>query len=89
MHYVYILQSKKDGSFYTGSTDNLSERLQEHNRGQCKYTSTKCPWSIHWYCVFQNKKKAIEFEKYLKSGSGIAFRNTHLLNPIPLAEPTT
>jgi hypothetical protein len=29
--------------------------------------------------AFQDKYKAFEFEKYLKSGSGIAFRNRHLI----------
>ncbi len=80
MHIVYIIQSLKDKSFYTGRTDKiLDDRLKEHNFGFSKYSSTKKPFKKVWYCVFDDKKKAIKFEKYLKSGSGIAFRNKRLI----------
>ena len=73
MYYVYILQSKKDNTYYTGVTSDLKERLKYHNSGNQKYTRSKTPYEIKWFCVFSNKKKALDFEKYLKSGSGIAF----------------
>ncbi len=28
---------------------------------------------MEWYCAFKTEKQAIAFEKYLKTGSGIAF----------------
>lgn len=31
MYYVYIFQSQKDKSFYTGFTENLKERIKDHN----------------------------------------------------------
>lgn len=37
--YVYILQSGKDGKFYTGYTKNLKLRFEQHQSGQV--TSTK------------------------------------------------
>jgi len=79
MYYVYILQSKKDGSCYTGVTENLKERIRYHNTGNQKYTKSKKPYILKWYCIFPNKKKALEFEKYLKSGSGIAFSKKRFL----------
>ena len=79
MYIVYIIQSLKDSSYYTGWTTNLEKRLKEHNLGLSKYSSTKKPFKLVWYCVFKDKKKAIKFEKYLKSGSGIAFRNKRLI----------
>ncbi len=79
MHYVYILESKKDDSRYTGSTDNLKNRFTQHNQHNSRYTSTKAPYRLIWYCAFLNKKKALAFEKYLKSSSGFAFRNKHLI----------
>jgi putative endonuclease len=79
---VYILQSQKDKSYYTGITSNLNERIKTHNLGQTKYTSNKIPYKLVWHCVFNNKKSALDFEKYLKSGSGIAFRNKRLINKI-------
>jgi len=79
MYYVYILRSKKDGSRYIGVTVDLKRRLLEHNSGSSKYSKTKRPYILKWYCVFINKQKAYRFEKYLKSSSGYAFTNKHLL----------
>jgi predicted GIY-YIG superfamily endonuclease len=79
MYFVYILRSKKDGSYYAGVTENLKIRLQEHNRGGAVYSSTKAPFVFAWFCAFPSKQQAYDFERYLKSHSGIAFRNKHLL----------
>ncbi len=79
MHYTYILQSLKDGSHYVGSTHDLKSRVIKHNNGEVTYTSKKKPWKIIWYCAFPTKKQAIEFEMYLKQGSGFAFARKHLL----------
>ncbi|HDQ23198.1 MAG TPA: GIY-YIG nuclease family protein [Candidatus Uhrbacteria bacterium] len=79
MHIIYIIQSLKDLSYYTGRTTNLTKRIKDHNLGLSKYSSTKKPFKLIWYCVFNDKKKAIKFEKYLKSGSGIVFRNKRLI----------
>lgn len=73
MYYTYIIQSEKDLSYYVGSTSDLIKRLEDHNRGQTKYTSSKTPFKIVWYCAFSQKKKSLDFEKYLKHGSGFAF----------------
>lgn len=79
MYYVYIIQSLKDKSYYTGVTAGPEKRLVEHNSDHNTYSSSKKPFVMVWHCVFQNKQKAYDFEKYLKSGSGFAFRNKHLL----------
>jgi predicted GIY-YIG superfamily endonuclease len=79
MYFVYILRSKKDNSYYTGVTENLKTRVQEHNRGSAEYSSSKTPFGIAWFCAFSDKQHAYTFESYLKSHSGIAFRNKHLL----------
>jgi predicted GIY-YIG superfamily endonuclease len=79
MYYVYILQSIKDGSYYTGLTKNLKYRVNQHNYHHSAYTSTKAPYKLVWYGVFANKNKGLAFEKYLKSSSGFAFRNKHLI----------
>ncbi len=79
MYYVYIFQSEKDKSYYTGVTTNLIKRLSEHNSGSSKYSSAHKPFIYIWSCIFREKDKAYCFEKYLKTGSGIAFRNKHLI----------
>jgi predicted GIY-YIG superfamily endonuclease len=79
MYYVYILQSLKDKSYYTGLTTDVDTRLKQHNNGSVEYTSTKRPFELIWYCCFENKMKALQFEKYLKSGSGFAFARRRLV----------
>ena len=76
--YVYILHCN-DNSFYTGCTDNLERRLDQHNKGYVKSTEMRLPVFIITQITFTNKYTAYNFEKYLKSGSGIAFRNKRLL----------
>ena len=78
MQYVYILKCN-DGTFYTGCTKNLKNRLSEHHAGKVKYTKDKLPFTLSWSCCFTDKTMAFQFEKYLKSGSGIAFRNKRLV----------
>ncbi len=81
MFYVYILLSLLDGSRYRGFTTlHPEERLLVHNRGNVSSTRLKCPWKIVWYGAFASKQKAIDFERYLKSGSGHAFANTRFLD---------
>jgi putative endonuclease len=75
---VYILLCN-DGSYYTGCTNNLEERLIRHQNGYVDSTKNKLPVKLVSSCAFIDKTKAFEFEKYLKTGSGIAFRNKHLI----------
>ena len=75
---VYILLCN-DGKYYTGCTSNLEERLTRHQKGYVDSTKNNLPVNLTFYCAFTHKSKAFEFEKYLKSGSGIAFRNKHLV----------
>jgi predicted GIY-YIG superfamily endonuclease len=77
MYYVYSLKCK-DG-FYVGCTDDLRARLERHQRGYVKATSSRLPVKLEFYIAIQNRNKAFEFEKYLKSGSGRAFLNKHLV----------
>jgi putative endonuclease len=79
MYKVYILKSLKDGSFYTGVTTNLTQRIQAHNSGKSKFSSSKSPYKLVWYCAFSNQNQAMKFEKYLKQGSGFAFARKHLV----------
>ena len=78
MWFVYIVKCS-DNTFYTGCTNNLEDRILRHNKGQVQYTKDKSPIELITYIAFSDKYKAYEFEKYLKSGSGIAFRNKRLV----------
>ena len=71
MHVVYILKCKR-GRYYTGCTSNLEERIKQHSKGVVHYTKDKLPVELVCYIAFSDRTKAFQFEKYLKSGSGIA-----------------
>ena len=76
-YFVYILKCN-DGGFYTGCTENLEERIERHTKGHVPATKSRLPIELISYIAFQDKYKAFEFEKYLKSGSGRAFMTKHL-----------
>ncbi|MDD5505103.1 MAG: GIY-YIG nuclease family protein [Candidatus Omnitrophica bacterium] len=74
MHIVYILISKKyPDRIYIGFTKDISRRVDEHNADKSSYSRKYGPWELVTYITFSQKKKASEFERYLKSGSGFAF----------------
>jgi len=73
-YYVYILQSTPyPARFYTGFSEDWKQRLKEHNAGKIKHTSKFKPWRIKTVVSFSDKESAVNFEHYLKSGSGRAF----------------
>ena len=77
-HYVYILVSEADPSrHYTGTTDDLNDRLAAHNSGKVHHTSKHRPWRISTAIAFRSAKRAAAFETYLKSHSGRAFARRH------------
>jgi len=77
-YYVYMLQSMTTPDrFYVGMTENLEERLKEHNAGVVPHSSKHCPWQVETAVAFRSKVKAIAFEKYLKSHSGRAYAKKH------------
>lgn len=78
MYYVYILRLI-DGSIYIGYSTNLKQRIQEHQWGLVESTKNLRPIKLIFYSAFESKNKAAEFEKYLKTGSGFAFRKKHLI----------
>ena len=78
MFYVYILKCK-DSKTYIGCTEDLKDRFKRHESGWVPATKNRLPVTLVTYIVFQDKYKAFNFEKYLKSGSGRAFLKKRLL----------
>ena len=74
MYYVYLLRSLVDKKItYVGFTMHLKQRLETHNSGGSIFTKDNRPWELITFIGFHDKKKALDFEKYLKVGSGAAF----------------
>jgi len=78
MFSVYILKLS-NGDYYTGRTDNFDRRLKEHSNGLVNSTKNYLPCKLVALISFKDMSKSIKLEKYLKTGSGIAFRNKHLI----------
>jgi putative endonuclease len=64
--YVYILQSLKDFSFYTGQCDDPDRRMSKHFDGMSKYTSAKRPLRLVYFEVFASRSEALKREKEIK-----------------------
>jgi putative endonuclease len=76
---VYVLKSDADPTrYYTGLRSNLAARLSAHNGGRVPHTADGKPWVIDVIVEFSDERRAIAFEKYLKSGSGNTFAKRHL-----------
>ena len=68
--YVYVLKSEKDGKLYIGQTNNITQRLEYHNRGKVKATKNRVPFKIIYYEEVKTRAEAMKREKYLKSLKG-------------------
>jgi putative endonuclease len=68
-----------NNDIYVGYTKDLTKRLEKHKNGEVPHTSKFRPHELIWYGAFENSVLAAAFEKYLKSSSGKAFRNKHLI----------
>ncbi len=80
MFYAYLLKSiNHPQQNYVGFSKNPKTRLNDHNEGLSPHTKKYKPWKLETYVAFLDEQKARDFEKYLKSGSGTAFRKKRLL----------
>jgi putative endonuclease len=74
MYFVYVLYSEKAKCKYTGYTEDLIRRLNEHNLGLLgKFTKGKGPWLLIYHEEHTTIKQAIILEKELKTGKGRDF----------------
>lgn len=66
MNYTYILKCR-DGSLYTGWTNDIENRLDNHRSGRgAKYTKGRGPLELVYLEVFDTKSEAMRREAYIK-----------------------
>lgn len=66
MNYTYMLECK-DGTFYTGWTNNLEKRLKDHNEGRgAKYTKARRPVTLVYQECYETKQEAMRREYEIK-----------------------
>lgn len=66
MDYVYVLLSLKDGKFYTGYTENLDRRIEEHTNGVTASTKFRQPFELIYYEASRNRSEFLK-EREMKS----------------------
>ncbi|WP_209332958.1 GIY-YIG nuclease family protein [Lunatimonas salinarum] len=65
-HFVYIIQSELDGTFYIGESKDPTDRLEKHNRPHKGFTARKQPWKIVYTEEFNSRAEAKKREAFLK-----------------------
>jgi putative endonuclease len=66
-HYVYILECK-DGTYYTGYTNDLDKRIKAHQEGKgAKYTRGRAPVKLLFEKGYETKSEALKAEYRIKS----------------------
>jgi predicted GIY-YIG superfamily endonuclease len=67
--WVYILRCR-DGSFYTGHTDDLEKRMAEHEQGLgADWTRRRRPVELVWCEDAPTRDEALAFERRVKNWS--------------------
>jgi putative endonuclease len=66
MPFVYIIYSDKLNKYYVGACTDLQRRLNEHNIGHSKFTSTGVPWVLKYKEEFESLQEAKKREQYIK-----------------------
>ena len=65
--FVYILKCK-DGTFYTGYTNNLQKRIDLHNTGRgAKYVKGRGPVKLVYAKEYVYRKHAMKIERKIKT----------------------
>ena len=67
--WVYILKCSDD-SYYTGSTNNLERRLEQHNKGEgANHTKNRLPVKLIYFEEYSRIDKAFYREKQIQGWS--------------------
>ncbi|MEI9918519.1 MAG: GIY-YIG nuclease family protein [Bacteroidota bacterium] len=75
---VYLLRCS-DAKVYTGFSSDFKRRFEQHCNGEVSFTKTRLPVEVILLVEFRDKFRAMDFERYLKSGSGKEFSRRHFL----------
>ncbi len=64
---VYILFSPSLDKYYTGYTENITNRISQHNSGISTFTAKASDWVIKYSESFPTRDAAMKREKEIKS----------------------
>ena len=75
MYRVYIIYSSIIDKFYTGHTEDIERRLEEHNRGKTSFSATGMPWTLVYSKDCSSRSEAIKLEKFIKKRGASRYLN--------------
>ena len=81
MFTVYIIYSSVIDKFYTGQTQDIERRLEEHNRGKTSFSAKGMPWTLVFSKECSSRSEALKLEKLIKKRGAARFLND---NNIPV-----
>ena len=70
---TYILYSSKIKKFYTGQTEDMERRLEEHNRGKTPFIANGIPWKLVYSKTLSSREDAMKLEKIIKKRGAARF----------------
>jgi putative endonuclease len=70
---VYILYSKSCHKFYTGQSQDVDNRVIEHNAGETKSIKSCISWQVIWKTVCESRGEAMKLERRIKSHGASRF----------------
>lgn len=73
MFYTYVLQSEIDNNFYSGFTENLKLRFDQHCKGLVESTKDRRPLKLIYYEACLTQEDALKRERYFKTYNGKRF----------------
>lgn len=79
-YYIYVLRSLKDNKFYTGYSNNLRKRIQQHQKGLVQSTKHRLPVELIYFEGCNNQQDATKREKYLKTTYGKRYLKNRMVN---------
>ena len=69
-YYVYVLKSINHSFIYIGFTENLKNRIIQHNNKEEHSTKAYTPFELIHYEAYRSEKDAKRREIYLKTTKG-------------------
>ena len=66
MYFFYVLKSKKDSELYFGYSEDLRDRLMQHNSGKVPSTRLKRPLTLVYYEAYISQSEAKHREHSIK-----------------------
>ena len=81
LYCVYILFSKITKQYYTGQTQDIDNRIIEHNSGETASIKNGIPWVLIWVKEVESRSHAVLLESKIKKRGAQRFLSDQQSKP--------